>query len=68
MSQVYTAGGGTLLILAIIGALVLFGSETAQTAAERDALQSEIETRERVEDAMDRPDDCAWPDRLRGAC
>ncbi|WP_158963894.1 hypothetical protein [Chachezhania sediminis] len=31
-------------------------------------LQDHIETRERIDNALDRPDGCAWPDRLHGAC
>ena len=31
-------------------------------------LQGHIETRERIDNALDRPDGCAWTDRLHGAC
>lgn len=30
--------------------------------------QDTIDTIERINDALDNPNGCAWPDRLRGAC
>ena len=68
MSRLYVAAGGMILIVAICAALVLAGQDKARTAAERDALKTEIETRERIDDALVRPDGCAWAERLRDAC
>lgn len=64
MIRVYAAA---IIAAAIIGAGV-WVYHAGKGAGELDRLKSEIDTRERIDNALDRPDGCPWPDRLRGNC
>ena len=58
------AFAGLALALAAFAAVQTWRVDRAQDA-ERD---NHIETRERIDNALDHPADCAWPDRLLGNC
>jgi hypothetical protein len=58
-------------IAAIVVVLAMFavGGWLAGRAYDRaDDVQAEVDTRQRIEDALDRIDGCAWRERLRGDC
>ncbi|MGR3823695.1 MAG: hypothetical protein ACU0A5_14095 [Salipiger marinus] len=50
------------------GAGYWLGARDARHRAAAEAALDHIDTRERVDDALVRPDGCAWFDRLRQAC
>ena len=56
--------GPAVAIIAVAG-LVYWAGYSRRDA---DDLRDQINTRERIENALDRPDGCHWLDRLQSAC
>ncbi|TRW94943.1 hypothetical protein FNJ84_17780 [Paracoccus sp. M683] len=61
-----------LLALAVAGVAALGGWVYWQggkdARREADGLRDHITTRERIDNALDRPAGCSWLDRLQSAC
>jgi len=67
---------GVLAIVGIVTGLYLDVKRSAYLDGKRSAeneralqdARDHIETRERIDEAISNPDNCAWLDRLRGHC
>lgn len=59
---------GVLGACLVFGAGYVVGSREARQAAALGAAQDNINTRNRVDEAMDNPDGCAWHDRIMRTC
>lgn len=53
---------------AVLALAFLAGRYSGGQARDLDQARDHITTRERINNAISRPDGCAWPDRLRGDC
>lgn len=61
-------GAIALLIACLAGAALVYITESERAKRALERAQGHIETRERIDDAIDADRDCPWYDRLQNDC